>query len=218
MHMTDFDNVAQRCLHAVTQIIPESQGAFYYIDRKLQAQDFHLHALSATMHRDYLDNYRPLDPLQPHHCLAIGHTVVPLQRAMRDQRRSDCRHYRRFLQHYEVADVVEVIAYTNTAPRAAISLMRNSAQGPFTEAHLTCLAGLQGLLEIAVAHLPVEPELDFLTPREQQIALLLRQGATNKQLACDLQMGLATVKTHLLNLFRKLGVSNRTELVSRLFL
>ncbi|WP_164707486.1 helix-turn-helix domain-containing protein, partial [Metapseudomonas otitidis] len=57
-----------------------------------------------------------------------------------------------------------------------------------------------------------------LTPREREIALLLRDGLGNKALARHLDLGLPTVKTHLLNLFRKVGARNRTELVGMLFL
>jgi DNA-binding NarL/FixJ family response regulator len=42
-------------------------------------------------------------------------------------------------------------------------------------------------------------------PRERQIAELLRQGHSNKLIARALEVGLPTVKTHLINLFRKLG-------------
>lgn len=48
--------------------------------------------------------------------------------------------------------------------------------------------------------------------------MLLREGVSNKQLARHLDLGLPTVKTHLINLFRKVGVKNRTELVGALFL
>ncbi|MHA7235434.1 response regulator transcription factor, partial [Burkholderia pseudomallei] len=57
-----------------------------------------------------------------------------------------------------------------------------------------------------------------LTHREEQIARLVRDGRSNKAIARDLALGQPTVKTHLLRMFRKLGVSNRTELVGALFL
>jgi DNA-binding NarL/FixJ family response regulator len=57
-----------------------------------------------------------------------------------------------------------------------------------------------------------------LTPREWQVAELLRAGLSNKEVARQLGVGLPTVKTHLINLFRKVAVSNRTELVTTLFL
>jgi DNA-binding CsgD family transcriptional regulator len=72
---------------------------------------------------------------------------------------------------------------------------------------------------MAVANMqPCEDSLIGLTPKERQIALLLRQGASNKQLAQELEVGLPTIKTHLINLFRKTGASSRTELVGMLFL
>lgn len=64
---------------------------------------------------------------------------------------------------------------------------------------------------------PSDSLMAELTPKERQTALLLRHGASNKQLAQTLEFGLPTIKTHLINLFRKTGVSNRTDLVVSLF-
>lgn len=50
-----------------------------------------------------------------------------------------------------------------------------------------------------------------LTKREQDILLLIRLGKTNAEIARDLELSINTVKTHAKNLFRKLGVRNRTE-------
>jgi len=56
-----------------------------------------------------------------------------------------------------------------------------------------------------------------LTHREEQVARLVRSGLSNKQIARHLALGQPTVKTHLLHIFRKLGVSSRTELIGVLF-
>ncbi len=52
-----------------------------------------------------------------------------------------------------------------------------------------------------------------LTPREQEILALVARGQTNARIARHLGIGEATVKTHLLSVFRKLGVSDRTGAV-----
>jgi DNA-binding NarL/FixJ family response regulator len=52
-----------------------------------------------------------------------------------------------------------------------------------------------------------------LTPREMQIIALVVAGYTNKDLAQGLKISLNTSKHHLTNIFNKLGVSNRLELV-----
>jgi hypothetical protein len=44
--------------------------------------------------------------------------------------------------------------------------------------------------------------------------LLLATGRTNRQIADGLHLSVKTVERHLSNLYRKLGVSNRTEAVT----
>lgn len=54
----------------------------------------------------------------------------------------------------------------------------------------------------------------LLSPREQEVLLLLRKGKSNKEIARDLDISEVTVKFHLKNIFAKLGVSNRTMAIS----
>lgn len=62
----------------------------------------------------------------------------------------------------------------------------------------------------AVAASPHGP-LAALTRREYDIALMLAQGGSNKEIARALGMTDVTVKSHLRNIFRKIGVQNRTQ-------
>lgn len=50
-----------------------------------------------------------------------------------------------------------------------------------------------------------------LSPREREILDLLAQGLSNKELARTLSVSENTVKTHLANLYAKLGVGRRTQ-------
>ncbi|GAC1300033.1 MAG: response regulator transcription factor [Vulcanimicrobiaceae bacterium] len=50
-----------------------------------------------------------------------------------------------------------------------------------------------------------------LSPREREILRLLTDGYTNEEIADRLTCAPATVKTHLLHLFRKLGVRDRVS-------
>ncbi|MHA7140451.1 response regulator [Arthrobacter sp. CAL618] len=53
-----------------------------------------------------------------------------------------------------------------------------------------------------------------LSSREVQILGLLATGMTNRQIAKDLFISEATVKTHLVHIYEKLGVDNRTAAIS----
>jgi DNA-binding NarL/FixJ family response regulator len=55
-------------------------------------------------------------------------------------------------------------------------------------------------------------ELSF---REQQIVALIRQAKTNKEIAYALCLAEGTAKEYLYRIFRKLAVTNRTELALR---
>lgn len=54
-----------------------------------------------------------------------------------------------------------------------------------------------------------------LTPREREVIELVASGAANKRIAVVLGMTEHTVKFHLAGVFRKLGVTNRTEAATR---
>ncbi|HET9673537.1 MAG TPA: response regulator transcription factor [Gaiellaceae bacterium] len=53
----------------------------------------------------------------------------------------------------------------------------------------------------------------LLTVSELAVLRALARGLVNKQIAADLQIAPQTVKFHLTNVYRKLGVANRTEAV-----
>ena len=54
-----------------------------------------------------------------------------------------------------------------------------------------------------------------LSPREREVLVLVAEGRSNPDIARSLYIGEATVKTHLLHVFEKLGVNDRTRAVTR---
>ena len=213
--------LGHHCLSAFSQAVPASFAAFYRIDARLQACDFQLRGMTEPMHHAYLEHYRDLDPLSPRACLSVGMDVVPLAEGLRRQPTAQSRAYKGFLTSHAVIDVVEIIAHDGKRPLVGLSLLRHAGDGAFGAQALEHLRPLHGLMQMAAQMLPRDTEagpLDTLTPRERQIALLLRDGLSNKALARTLGVGLPTIKTHLIHLFRKLGVKSRTELIANLFL
>lgn len=54
-----------------------------------------------------------------------------------------------------------------------------------------------------------------LTDRESEVLRAVAAGSTNRQVAASLHVSEATVKTHLVHVFDKLGVTSRTAAVAR---
>ncbi len=52
-----------------------------------------------------------------------------------------------------------------------------------------------------------------LTTREQDVARLVASGLSNKAIALRLGLREGTVKVHLHNIYQKLGISSRVELI-----
>ncbi len=59
------------------------------------------------------------------------------------------------------------------------------------------------------------PSVPRLSPREAEVLALVAQGLSNPQIAKQLFLGEATVKTHLMHAFEKLDVGDRTRAVTR---
>jgi len=59
------------------------------------------------------------------------------------------------------------------------------------------------------------PSGEELSGRELEILSLMAKGAANKEISAQLNIAQSTVKTHITNIFQKLGVNDRTEAVTQ---
>jgi DNA-binding NarL/FixJ family response regulator len=73
---------------------------------------------------------------------------------------------------------------------------------------------LEGLCrQLQGAQVPLATQQDSLTAREHEIVEKVAQGMTNKEIAAQLGISEKTVKTHLSNIFAKLKISRRLQLL-----
>jgi DNA-binding CsgD family transcriptional regulator len=91
--------------------------------------------------------------------------------------------------------------------RKALEMFEAMGLEPFAE---RCRAELRTTGERVRKKAVGHPE--GLTPREAQIATLVSEGEGNRQIAAQLFVTPSTVEYHLRNVFRKLGVTSRTQL------
>jgi DNA-binding NarL/FixJ family response regulator len=99
----------------------------------------------------------------------------------------------------------------NSPPERLLEAIRAAAAG---DALIDPAVTTRLIAAFAGRHEPAAPpELATLTPRESQVLLLLARGLANIEIAQELNIGEATVRTHVMQVLRKLGLRDRVQAV-----
>ncbi|MCU1608553.1 MAG: DNA-binding response regulator [Pseudonocardiales bacterium] len=101
----------------------------------------------------------------------------------------------------------------DAAPTEIVAAIRAVAAG---EAWLDPTVTRQLIDEFAARpaqHTPTPAQMAQLTPREREVLILLAQGLSNTEVAGQLFISEATVKTHLAHVMAKLSVREKTQAV-----
>ena len=100
------------------------------------------------------------------------------------------------------------------AAGAAGAVLKNAENQSVIDAIREIVAGKQVIAKEVRRLIRKDPPAPGLSPRQQEILTSLTRGLTNEDIAKQLGIGLPSVKTHLVALFAKLGVANRSEAVA----
>jgi LuxR family maltose regulon positive regulatory protein len=113
--------------------------------------------------------------------------------------------FRRELEHISLARVL-LATGREAEGRALLARLAAAAEG----------AGRLGrLAEMRCAPVQAQGLVEPLSDRELEILQLLAEGRSNQEIADSLIVAVGTVKTHVHNLFGKLGAESRTQAVAR---
>jgi DNA-binding CsgD family transcriptional regulator len=206
-----------------SQILSAAWTCFYQIDERSQPFAFQSHRTPWALREAYVKHdIAQTDPMHPA-CLA-GQNIRFL--SIFDSRvcgtPQSRRNYWNFLSAFGACDAAEMMFRVRGRAVAGMSLVWVGKSG-------TCAARQQGeavqsyvefnlapyFRELA-ARDPDDPDTRLgLTEREFGIVQLICDGLTNAQIANRMNIGVSTVKTHLLHVFGKLNVQTRAALVSR---
>ena len=135
-------------------------------------------------------------------------------RAAREQMRLDS-FVARLLAGRALAAAGERDAAVETLQRVAEEAGRRGA-GLYVDTASRELRRLGSRLSAAGRRAAASPRDEPLTERESDIAALVAQGRTNKQVAAALFLSEKTIEHHLSRIYAKLGVRSRVELAARL--
>jgi len=114
-----------------------------------------------------------------------------------------------FVQQYK-----NELASDRVLVKSTVAKPRSSTSAIFITAFLAIMVSGLAVSFWALRKKRVEKYYN-LTPQEQKIAEAIKSGKTNKEIAAELFISLSTVKTHINNIYKKLGIGSRAELRSR---
>ena len=192
-------------------------GVFYWIEETLEIQSL----VSVNLPDGFLaaDNYyRGTDPLHIANIPPEHARVAFLEQADWCENQD----YVAMLKAGGVGDEVELIFSDGGMPVAGLALFRPESSIPFRaerygwepmRAYFETTLRSHRQLRSRAAERRLTEQFG-LSRRERQVLRLLIGGSTNADICDALGVSLATSKTHLVNIFNKLGVDSRAAAVS----
>lgn len=226
MPQYDFPTLFQaRCLALLNDLMPVSASVFFLVDADLQHRGAFIRDARTDIEKHYTSTYFELDPLNPTNFPDPDTHVVSLSQRLPGHLLKQSRYYLEFMQPYQHRYVADLFFRDDGGSMVAgVSLLRAEALGDFSAAELALLNKVQPFLEFTLNQVYVPQrrreraslaDRYQLTERELDVVELLVAGASNKAIARQMDLGLATVKTHLNRVFRKLEVRSRSELTAK---
>ena len=222
----DFPRHFQRqALQLVNRLVPLTSSGFYLVGADISNRWVVSQNMDESLESLYFDQFLQHDPLNPAGFANSEVCVACIDEQLTEAELLESVYYREFMRplgHRHVADMF----FRHTGEIIAIlTMIRASELGHFTQRELALLRDTQPFLEYTLntVYLPrryrqrdTVQQLYALSDRELEVLELIMGGASNKDIARDLSLALATVKTHVQNLFRKVGVPSRTALSARI--
>lgn len=103
----------------------------------------------------------------------------------------------------------------DASPEDLIAAIRLAARGQTTLAPALAKRLVNWFCERrSPAEVLMQPLMSSLTPRERQVMMLVAHGYSTDEIARELTIGVATVRTHVYRLRCKLGARDKAQLVS----
>ncbi|KEA65248.1 Monoamine regulon transcriptional regulator [Marinobacterium lacunae] len=224
---TDPREFQEKSLELVRSLVSLSSSAFFLVDPDMQHRGAVLYNLNPDAEKAYSSEYGSLDPLNPERFANSDEVLVTLDSRIAPHHLKQTLYYQNFMVPFNHRYVADMFFRREGRIIAGLSMMREESLGNFRADELALLRKVQPFLEYALnaVYLPRrEREREGiadkygLTERELDVLELVLRGSGNKEIAAQLTLGEATVKTHLIRIFRKTDVKKRSELVAKVLL
>ena len=217
------DRFGDETVSVVCRTLGAEWGSFYRIGGGQRPFGFRTRGVPYEFGVAYArQEMQQVDPLHPFRMVPRRQRFLTMGDTRAD---NPARHraFVSFLHSYGAQDAAEMIFSYRSKAVAGLSIVwtdRKPEHRPMVE-----LGGaLQSYIEFNLGTLWPDAgtaggesgsECAF-TSREKEVLDVVCRGFTNEQVAWHLNISIATVKTHLIHIFKKTGVETRGELISRM--
>ena len=218
MHLERF---RAQALHLAATLVPASRCCIYEVGPDLEPTRHVILGDDTRYIGAYLNQFRACDPFHPRYFAETRRSVfrtnegggTPAQRE---------RYVSGFMSPMGVRFKAEMFLRDERGGIiAGLRLSRRDAMGEFRDTDIAALEAMQPLMESALRAARSRERLagveDLLTAREREVFQCMLDGLPNKVIGGNLGLALPTVKSHIKNIFQKIGATSRAEAISQIF-
>jgi DNA-binding CsgD family transcriptional regulator len=209
------DPAASQAVQFAKGMFDASATVFYGVDDSLNLNRFLLNGIPLDFHREYVERMGQFDPLHPKR--AAGQPFARLSVMSMKYLNAETAAYRSFTDQFGITDMMEFFFRRGDKIVAGMSVIWTPGCKIPDEA-ASIAEKIHDYLEFNLVGRTPSPSEQAnrygLTARELDVIELVCCGRTNREISECLGIGHATVKTHLIHIFEKLGVETRSAVVA----
>lgn len=226
--MDDVKDIAAKFLKLIRVLVPYSQGYFIIFDedQEIDVANSAFEGVSEEVKKQYIETFYDLDYVK--YMFGFTKTVAFKDTdIMDDELREKTEFYQDFLRPWNIPYAGGILLVKEERSLGVLNLFRSEELGDLKEKdirvldilkdHLTNIlystsqesSAVDGRKSVSVE----EMERYNLSKREKEIMELLLEGYTNIEISEKLFISASTVKKHVYNIFTKMGINSRMQLM-----
>lgn len=216
----------EEIINLMRNLLDVSAVRFALVKPQIHIKGYVSYNVAKETEEIYQARYAHMDPMHPSRFKDSDITVICSDTMMPENEWRESTFYKEYMAPHNFNHDTDVFFRQNGEIIAVLTLCRDDNLGAFHKKELEQLRHLQPFMEYALNKIYQpkrfsERELFSkrysLTERELDVVEVVMAGADTKTMANELNLSMATVKTHLQHIFEKVRVHSTKELIAVLF-
>ena len=218
MQPNSWNDFVDHFISALSRLMPLQRFFAYHLETSTTIPHFHSYYsknIPRQSIQSYINQMCQFDPINVINTSDQQASVVQLKQHEIPEP------YHRFLKDNQVLDNIELVFKSGDVACLGISLIRSEQEHAFSAQEIQIIQSCYDLAQYNAHHYlntKTEPKISaeitkLLTRSERQVLNHILTGKKNQDIADDLFVSLATVKTHIYHIFQKTMVKSKRELI-----